>query len=1180
MRKFFGKITERLRDKAESIASALCFASFYRKCSESFQRRLESSPKHNMYERSEFLMNQIRSFLGLDSSLRWNDSEFIYKNNTKHIGTKNFQRGYSLAELSISTSIIAMLAVGGLGVMQKKNESDRVKETYAHIEKVQTALAGFIRSKRYVPCPALPDLRETDANFGKSIATTMTLGDAATTGNPVDITVNGNYNTTSNTCANNGLINGTGMIPVHNLNLDDKYAYDGWGRKFTFRTASASGAKEDFDDDYFAGDLAVVNLKGVHKTNINDSPPNNQGAIYVIISHGGNGKNVVWRRNNRTTSNSPPAQATGIEATNTDHSFKAYIQDKPNASFDDIVGYGKKESIIQPKQITSPIAIDSQTCENSQALVADIRAGTDVYGTYDGTYATTYARIYAGAKTLAKLCKNAPSNTISPSDVAGLRLWLDAADTSTLYQANTCTTTLAVAGTDTAGCWADKSGHANNATAANEPTYNSASINGKNALDFDGANDVFTLASQPIVGTIARTIIVAARADVKNYGAMVSLTSNDGAGRRYGLSPWVSVNTNVGYRDFNQNIQDATIPSIVTVQNAANSDANATSGWKNGTAMGQTGSGSATINTIAGTAKIGATFNSGVYYNGEIAEILIYNRVITPSKRTKLEAYLGDKWGVTVAGGSSVACPTGLTWRKSDDAPEGKCQCAAGKIAISGTTSINACYSGSDNTLGGCVTEVVAPIYSNGPSTTGMFMWLDANDCTTITIDSTTSTANVSTWADRGPVGNDATQAVVASMPDYKLSIQNTLPAISFYDDSNADNFVLPSMASFTAGEVFYIIKADTAGNQGSWDYTNIASDSNYSLSGVIYDKFLTATRHNVGTPTTAITQFNIYNTAASGTNWTARLNSTTEYTTSSATFAAGGVTPTIGINKSALAFQGDFGEIILYERELPTSERKTVNQYLSDKWDLFIDPLNSGNSTSKASLKLWLDASDNGTLFKTSSCSGAVAGNTDGVGCWKDKSGSGYNATQSATLNKPKYTWGGQNNKGVLTFDGADDFMNESTFALGTKASTFAVVTPGTGTGFKRVISNEFNWRVGVGTTTNYFSSFYGDNSSWGTTTDHGADAALTATTYYIVESIVDGTNDNPFVSGVNVGARADTMTAFSDGYTIGKKESTSTEYWDGGIAEIIVYNTNLSTIKRKGVEVYLSDKWGVALP
>jgi len=72
----------------------------------------------------------------------------------------------------------------------------------------------------------------------------------------------------------------------------------------------------------------------------------------------------------------------------------------------------------------------------------------------------------------------------SPTNIAGLISWLDAADPSTVIDSGS--PNFNVSG------WNDKSGNGNDVaqlTGANQPTIGIETISGVNALKFDGAND-------------------------------------------------------------------------------------------------------------------------------------------------------------------------------------------------------------------------------------------------------------------------------------------------------------------------------------------------------------------------------------------------------------------------------------------------------------------------------------------------------------------------------------------------------------------------------------------------------------------------------------------------------------------------------------------------------------------
>lgn len=220
---------------------------------------------------------------------------------------------------------------------------------------------------------------------------------------------------------------------------------------------------------------------------------------------------------------------------------------------------------------------------------------------------------------------------------------------------------------------------------------------------------------------------------------------------------------------------------------------------------------------------------------------------------------------------------------------------------------------------------------------------------------------------------------------------------------------------------------------------------------------------------------------------------------------------------------------------------------------------------TDIAGLQLWLKA-DSLSLS-----------DTDPVGTWADSSGQGNDATQATAAKKPIYKANIQNGKPVVRFDGVDDVMAGALTISGTSISIFAVAARNTSADYIRIFSNENNAYFGA--EGGNFASFYGNGAAWGVTTNHGVDAALAATTFYVLTSINDGANDNPFVNGADVGARANTMAAFADGYDIGAQVGGVGQFWDRDIAELIVYNAALNATQRGQVHTYLGTKYNITI-
>jgi hypothetical protein len=100
------------------------------------------------------------------------------------------------------------------------------------------------------------------------------------------------------------------------------------------------------------------------------------------------------------------------------------------------------------------------------------------------------------------------------------------------------------------------------------------------------------------------------------------------------------------------------------------------------------------------------------------------------------------------------------------------------------------------------------------------------------------------------------------------------------------------------------------------------------------------------------------------------------------------------------------------------------------------------------------------------------------------------------------------------------------------------------------------------------------------GTARNDGAGATLSTATAYLLRSVNGGTTTiETFVDGSSNGTTALSGTqnySATVSLYIGRSHST-TQYWDGWIAEVIAYDTALSGGDVSDVETYLTSKWGL---
>jgi hypothetical protein len=543
--------------------------------------------------------------------------------------------------MSISISIISLLIAGGLTIVAKTDEAKRVRITNERLVAIETALAAFVNYQGYIPCPARGTALEYNTTQGY-------FGQSSTA--PV-------YNSTTHVCSGDSVTNYTGMVPTRDLGISDEMAYDGWGRKFTYRIGTGLGNATDFAQQTYAGDISVTDIYGIEKTDINKPSPYNFGAAYVIISHGPNGLGA-WRKNNTTAATLPAT--TSIEYANTNHSQSrpVYIQNTRTTTFDDIVIFKKKSELTNLRRSTSPILVPRSTCDNAKAII-------DAGNTALTTLGALGTQIFNSATAVKRLCDNPPiSSTNSASNCnfspknytdisANLAMWLDASDpynTGVAPVNNASITT-----------WSDKSGNARHALVGTAPPTAKTTTpfaNSKPALDFTGAllnmnaGMYATFAGQHTVFAVAAPTGTSPShlnyiMNVHDANGHISLTyqtltSGDDPNGMSVARPMLDVE--VAAAPF---LWVSTTPSLTFQSQPSlmiyryDSSAGYTLHHRN---FDGTKSIATNHTTSAPSTPNAATIGEGAYTYMYIAEILVYNTTLTWEQQRMVEGYLLRKW--------------------------------------------------------------------------------------------------------------------------------------------------------------------------------------------------------------------------------------------------------------------------------------------------------------------------------------------------------------------------------------------------------------------------------------------------------------------------------------------------------------------------------------------------------
>lgn len=226
---------------------------------------------------------------------------------------------------------------------------------------------------------------------------------------------------------------------------------------------------------------------------------------------------------------------------------------------------------------------------------------------------------------------------ILPYSISGLQLWLDAADTSTIIESS-----------GSVSQWNDKSGNGNNATqgsGSNQPTTGTVTQNGKNVIDFDG-NDYLILPSALYsIPNGDHTIFFISKQDAMSAERLISAAAS---GTTRHSAEYTAAGNIVYFNNasFN-NVQASINETAFNVIGFGKSGTTQFIQINNGTAVTDNAG-----TNISGIDLYYIAVNqlaSSGFLDGNIAEIIIYNRALSAAEKILVYQYLGAKWGITLS---------------------------------------------------------------------------------------------------------------------------------------------------------------------------------------------------------------------------------------------------------------------------------------------------------------------------------------------------------------------------------------------------------------------------------------------------------------------------------------------------------------------------------------------------
>lgn len=381
----------------------------------------------------------------------------------------------------------------------------------------------------------------------------------------------------------------------------------------------------------------------------------------------------------------------------------------------------------------------------------------------------------------------------------------------------------------------------------------------------------------------------------------------------------------------------------------------------------------------------------GDYFDGDIAEVILFDRALSGDERNTVETYLNQKYSFVVsapgtpAGVSATAlCASQIcvNWNENlgdfvtrfvverstngiSFAPialvEGACVYIDTELspATQYFYQVQAVNYAGNSSYSPIVSATTAAACSDVPLG-DMALWLRADSLGLLT-----NGAGVASWPDWSGFNNDATQPNISLQPVLIVSDVNGQPAVRF--DGTNDFLSLPNfLSSASEGELFIVWKAASANPGVSRGGLLLGpTGSQYpAADGSIIEDFGTATPVDIPKPLQPLNQFNLYEVSANENSWMARLNGTTLYASNNTGFAASSL-PLIG--QSGFPFAGDIAEIIVFTRVLSDDERQVVATYLNARY-AFVSAI-----TQPVQLSVGTNSSGSATLSWTSGITNAA---------------------------------------------------------------------------------------------------------------------------------------------------------------------------------------------------------------
>jgi hypothetical protein len=206
---------------------------------------------------------------------------------------------------------------------------------------------------------------------------------------------------------------------------------------------------------------------------------------------------------------------------------------------------------------------------------------------------------------------------------------------------------------------------------------------------------------------------------------------------------------------------------------------------------------------------------------------------------------------------------------------------------------------------------------------------------------------------------------------------------------------------------------------------------------------------------------------------------------------------------------------------------------------------------------------------------SGVVADESGRVSRWRDQSVAGHDATQSELARGPLLIESGVKGRPVVRFDGSQRFLDIDGPLLKTaECSIFAVVSDKHSGGHREIVSN---WRRGENVGTSVFLGLTGDRQVRFSDAFSSAGSIVDRDKLFVLSAINSANGTEVFQNATRTGRSESALPnrKLDTSWVIGQQGNINGEYWNGDIAELLVYDRALSTTERRQVWSVLLERY-----